>query len=77
MSRASREKELEAQGWAKQFTTAEPRLSEVVELYKSLGFEVHLEPITPGEVDGACQQCILAECAYQTIYTRKKGTHQE
>ena len=64
--------ELQEQGWVKQFTTAEPRLSEVVGLYQSLGFEVHLEPMRPGEVEGPCQQCILSECAYQTIYTRKK-----
>jgi hypothetical protein len=73
----SRNKELEEQGWVKQFTTAEPRLSEVVQLYQSLGFEVHLEPMTPGEGEGLCQQCIFAACDYQTIYTRKKGTHQE
>lgn len=64
--------ELQAQGWVKQFTTAEPRLSEAVALYQSLGFEVHLEPMRPGEGEGACYQCILAECDYQTIYTRKK-----
>ena len=42
-----REAELEKEGWSRQFTSDEPRLSEAVELYKSLGFEVHLEPIVP------------------------------
>jgi len=69
--------ELQEQGWVKQFTTGEPRLSEVVGLYQSLGFEVHLEPMTPGGMERPCQQCILAECDYQTIYTRKRETHQE
>lgn len=75
MSRTPREKELEKQGWIRQFTTAEPRLSEAIELYKSLGFEVHLEPTMPGEGEGLCQQCIFAECHDQTIYTRKRATH--
>lgn len=73
----SRDKELEEQGWIKRFTTAEPRLSEVVELYQWLGYEVHLEPMRPVEVQRPCQPCILAECDYQTIYTRKKRSHQE
>ena len=40
----SKEEQLKREGWMRQFTTDEPRLSEAVELYRSLGYEVHLEP---------------------------------
>lgn len=44
MSSCGRPKKENLKGWTKQFTTDEPRLSEAVELYKSLGYEVRLEP---------------------------------
>ena len=64
--------ELEKQGWERQFTTEEPRLSEAVGLYESLGYEVRLEP--------ACSDLPLPECAtcyesfcekYKTIFIRR------
>jgi hypothetical protein len=45
--------ELEKEGWTRQFTVDEPRLSEAVEMYKSLGFEVHLEPMR--KLGGMCR----------------------
>ena len=45
-----REKELEAEGWTRQFVAGEPRLSEASEMYRELGFEVLLEPL-PREPD--------------------------
>lgn len=71
MIESSRQKELEREGWVRQFTADEPRLSEVVELYESLGFEVHLEPVTPDESVVECQICFEEESErYKTIYTR-------
>ena len=67
--------ELEKQGWQRQFTTEEPRLSEAVELYESLGNEVRLE--------SACGELPLPECAscyetfcekYKTIFIRPKSS---
>ena len=64
--------ELEKQGWQLQFTTDEPRLSEAVELYGELGYEVRVEP--------ACSELPLPECAicyerfcdkYRTIFIRR------
>jgi hypothetical protein len=46
--------ELEKEGWPRQFKADEPRLSEAVEMYNSLGFEVHLEPMVP---DGNSEEC--------------------
>ena len=65
--------ELEQLGWQMQFTTDEPRLSEAVELYESLDYEVRIEP--------ACAELPLPECAtcyqrfcdkYKTIFIRRK-----
>jgi hypothetical protein len=59
-------------GWERRTTTDEPRLSELVELYEELGFEVLLRSILSAELGGECQECYLAEPErYRTIYTRK------
>ena len=63
--------ELEKEGWTRQFTVEEPRLSEAVELYEALGFKVHLEPVVPDENFEECAACFEVMCSrYQTIYTR-------
>ncbi|MCK4909832.1 MAG: hypothetical protein KAS70_08030 [Planctomycetes bacterium] len=70
-------KNLEAEGWTKQFTTSEPRLSESVELYQSLGLEVRLEAADLSN-ENECQSCLAAEPdKYKTIYTRKKVTSNQ
>lgn len=67
-----RQEELFRQGWERQATYDEPRLSEMADLYKDIGLEVHLEPFHPDEEPG-CTSCmaIMPE-RYKTIYTRKK-----
>jgi hypothetical protein len=75
---SNREHELKQEGWQKRFVAEEPRLSEMVELYKETGFEVHLEPLSvveePDEGSGECQECRIcfegAEDKYQVIFTR-------
>jgi hypothetical protein len=68
----TRAKELARKGWEKQTTFDEPRLSELVEMYKEIGFEVHLEPFHPDEEPG-CTECMKADPdRYKTIYTRKR-----
>jgi hypothetical protein len=59
--------DLKKEGWQLQFTTNEPRLSEAVELYESLGYEVRLEP--------ACDELPLPDCAscYELFCERYKG----
>ena len=67
----NREEELKKQGWEKRFTMDEPRLSEMAEQYKELGFEVLLEPV--GTSSEECTSCITAfPERYKTIYTRMK-----
>jgi hypothetical protein len=66
----TREEKLTSEGWEKRTTYDEPRLSEMVELYKELGFETHLEPLNPDE-ELECAECMkLAPQNYKTIYTR-------
>jgi hypothetical protein len=74
----SREAELETEGWTRQFTMDEPRLSEAVEMYQLLGFEVHLEPVAPDENSEECAACLQVLCdRYKTIYTRPTGEVSE
>jgi hypothetical protein len=69
----SQREELEQKGWIRQFTADEPRLSEAIEEYSKLGFEVLLEPIDPQEMEGECSSCLMAACdKYKIIYTRRR-----
>lgn len=68
-----KEEELKRRGWVRQFVTDEPRLSEAVELYKELGYEVRLEPASFEEVNQICKNCLEADCErYKIIYIKKK-----
>jgi len=69
----SREEELRKQGWEKRFTIDEPRLSEMAEQYKELGFEVLLEPVdTSSEECTTCLKDPSFSQIYKTIYTRQR-----
>ncbi len=67
------------EGWSKQTTLDEPRLSEAVDNYRALGYEVHVEPFRDG--GDACTACFDAGkemgkvCG--TVYIRKRGGSQE
>ena len=70
-----RRRDLAQQGWGRRFTAEEPRLSEMKDLYESLGLEVLIEPVV-FEDDRECAACFSVEGAerrYKTIYTRGKG----
>ncbi len=73
----NRQEELAGQGWTRRTVTDEPRLSEVVEAYRALGFEVRLEPIDPGQGNAqGCNACWQGEGAadrWRVVYTRPGG----
>lgn len=46
--------------WERTFTIEERRVDEYVDLYKSIGYEVRIEPATPDEIQ-ECQACFKAE----------------
>jgi hypothetical protein len=68
----TREEELALEGWERQTTYDEPRLSEMIAMYEEIGFEVRLEPLNPDEEPG-CTECMKTSPEkYKVIYTRKK-----
>ena len=72
MSKSTRQAELEAQGWTACFVADEPRLSEAIELYESLGLEVHLEPLRPDS--DKCTTCLKNSLDHsRMIYTRRSS----
>ncbi len=62
--------DLRAAGWQRCFVADEPRLSEALETYREIGFEVIVVPIRAD--DGECNECMRA-CpeAFRVIYVRK------
>jgi hypothetical protein len=71
-----REEELTRLGWEKRFVADEPRLSEMKELYESIGFEVLLEPLPGKEELAGCTESGCTACfevdpdRFRIIYTR-------
>jgi hypothetical protein len=64
-----------AAGWQRRFMADFTRLAEHVELYTSLGYEVHTEKVPPEEIGPECTDCRLIICRqFVTVYTRK---HEE
>jgi hypothetical protein len=59
------------QGWTRCFVAGPARLREYVELYRSLGFEVRLEPMPGDELVEQCSDCALALTFFKVIYTRR------
>jgi hypothetical protein len=69
----SRKAELQDEGWEKRTTIGEPKLSEIVAEYESLGFEVRLEPVNFDELDEKCQKCYGTHPdKFRTVYVRRK-----
>jgi len=67
------EKKLIKEGWQKQATYDDPRLSEMVEVYQEIGLEVHLEPFN-AENESGCTGCMqLMPDLFKTISTRRKA----
>jgi hypothetical protein len=72
--KTTREEELAGRRWQKKSTIDEPRLSELVQTYRRIGCDVHLEPFDP-LAQPVCNDCMKTageEC--KTIYIRKAGS---
>jgi hypothetical protein len=66
---------LEIEGWTAKYIGGEPRLSEQVELFRELGFEVRLEPFDT-EKCGGCTECFKGSpTPIYVLYVRKAGMH--
>ena len=72
----SRYEKLISSGWEKKTIIDEPRLSELIELYKSLGFDIHLEPLTQELLEHLgekCKSCYMDKWDnFKVIYTKDK-----
>jgi len=71
-TRTRSEADLIAEGWTRRFVAAPVRLKEAVELYESMGYEMHLEPLMPEELMAECEGCRLAVALFRVIYTRRR-----
>lgn len=77
---AGRAAELLRDGWKKQTTIGEPRLTEIAENYRSLGYEVLVESYrATNDSGGGCSTCFEAGDelgqVHGTVYIRKpQGT---
>ncbi len=76
-----KEKTLIEKGWERRFIACEQRLSEVIEMYREIGFEIHLEPL-PSKEEMDSEMCEQTECTacfdldrerYRIIFTRPKN----
>ncbi len=75
--KGGQEGELLAQGWVKKTTIGEPRLSEIVENYRNMGYEVYVIE-HPVETSGdSCNTCFSADAEagkmYGDIFIRQSG----
>lgn len=61
----------EREGWTRRFVTSGPRLDEAVDLYRSMGLEVRLEPAGPPAHGEVCRACEPALRQSHVIYTRR------
>ena len=69
---------LERQGWVRRTTIGEPRLSEIAENYRAMGYEVHVERWRTGAAEGSdeCTTCFDAADpsggeVWGTVYVRQ------
>lgn len=59
--------------WEERFTGEDPRLSEVAEMYRELGFDVRIEPIRFCD-EGVCRECFKdSKVPISVVYVRKPG----
>jgi len=69
------EGDLLTQGWVKQTTIGEPRMSEIADNYRRLGYEVRVIEHREESESGGCNTCFSAGAemgqVYGDIYIRK------
>jgi len=69
----SRQEELARESWEKKGNYDEPRLSELVQMYEEIGFEVRLEPFRPEDESG-CNECMKASRdKFRTVFVKRKA----
>ena len=63
---------LAARGWEQRTVSDETRISELEDLYTSLGFETKTTGLDPASFGTACTSCAETACSnYVALFTRK------
>lgn len=72
------DEKIEREGWTKRSILDEPRLTEVAEMYRSIGFEVKLVPLETNSIEG-CTSCFESSPKrFSIVYTRDgSGQHED
>jgi hypothetical protein len=67
-------KQIKKEGWIRRSIIDNHRVSEQVEMYESIGFEVLIENVEPEHLpEEYCKECFVADPdKYKILYTRKK-----
>ena len=60
--------ELIAEGWVRRFSAEEPRLSEAINMYHELGFEVQTVPTQLENEESNDEEC-SRPCISETVFT--------
>lgn len=62
--------------WERRSIIGNERVSEQVEMYESIGFEVMVKDVDPEQLpEEYCKECFIANPEkYKILYTRKKDT---
>ena len=56
--------------WEPRFIGNEPRLSEIIETYRDIGYEVLVKPFDPAACADCCKGCFSGSQAAMVVYTR-------
>ncbi|MEZ5175597.1 MAG: hypothetical protein R2823_05265 [Acidimicrobiia bacterium] len=66
--------ELHAAGWMQRTVTDPSRITELEELYQSVGFETTIVPLDPDSFGDSCNECAVTACSeYLALFTRRLG----
>lgn len=74
---SERERKLIEEGWERRLIACEPKLSEIADLYREIGFEVLVVPLSE-VMDESCEEKECTYCydldkeKYMVIYTKPK-----
>lgn len=65
--------DLAAEGWEQRTVTDPARVTELEDLYHSLGFETMTTGLDPSSFGQACTTCAVTACStYVALFTRKR-----
>lgn len=62
---------LEEQGWQRRFMGEPVRVKEAIELYRAMGYEVHVTPPGDSDILPQCHHCRLAADLFRVVYIRR------